>query len=183
MTWLRRIAIVLGVLVALIIAAAAVLVATFDANRYKGLAIDWMKSERQRTLAIDGPIELSLFPRLAIEVSKVRLSEHGRADEFLAIDEAALAVAVLPLLRKQVVVDRISARGVRAVYTRDAKGVRNIDDLVGGGAAPARPQRRARLQAAARRCASTSARSSSKTCSCACAMRWPKSTAASRCSR
>ena len=86
-----------------------------------------------------GPIELSLFPRLAIEVSKVRLSEHGRADEFLAIDEAALAVAVLPLLRKQVVVDRISARGVRAVYTRDAKGVRNIDDLVGaaGTAAPA----------------------------------------------
>ncbi|HSW24962.1 MAG TPA: AsmA family protein, partial [Burkholderiaceae bacterium] len=141
MTWLRRIAIVLGVLVALIIAAAAVLVATFDANRYKGLAIDWMKSERQRTLAIDGPIRLSLFPRLAIEVSKVRLSEHGRADEFLAVDEAALAVAVLPLLRKQVVVDRISARGVRAVYTRDAKGVRNIDDLVGaaGTATPATP--------------------------------------------
>ncbi|HSW26012.1 MAG TPA: AsmA family protein [Burkholderiaceae bacterium] len=137
MTWLRRIAIVLGVLVALVIVAAAVLVATFDANRYKGLAIDWMKTERQRTLAIDGPIELSLFPRLAIQVSKVRLSEHGRADEFLAIDEAALAVAVLPLLRKQVVVDRVSARGVRAAYLRDAKGARNIDDLVGGSAAPA----------------------------------------------
>ncbi|HEY6513550.1 MAG TPA: AsmA family protein [Burkholderiaceae bacterium] len=140
-TWLRRIAIVLSALVVLVIVAAAVLVATFDANRYKGMAIDWMKTERQRTLAIDGPIELSLFPRLAIEVSKVRLSEHGRADEFLAIDEAALAVAVLPLLRKQVVVDRISARGVRAVYTRDAKGARNIDDLVGaaGTSAPATP--------------------------------------------
>ena len=141
MTWLRRIAIVLGVLLLLLAVAAAALVATFDANRYKGLAIDWMKTERQRTLAIDGPIELSLFPRLAIEVSKVRLSEHGRTDEFLAVDEAALAVAVLPLLRKQVVVDRISARGVRAVYTRDAKGVRNIDDLAGAGgtATPATP--------------------------------------------
>jgi len=134
-SWLRRIAIVLGVGVALTIAAAAVLVATFDANRYKGLAIDWMKTERQRTLAIDGPIELSVFPRLAVEVSKLRLSERGRADEFLAIDEAALAVALLPLLRKQVVVDRISARGVRVVVTRDAKGARNIDDLAGAPAA------------------------------------------------
>ncbi|HET7528290.1 MAG TPA: AsmA family protein [Burkholderiaceae bacterium] len=132
--WIRRIAIALGALIVLLVIAAAVLVATFDANRYKGLAVDWMKTERQRTLAIDGPIELSVFPRLAIKVSKVRLSEHARKDEFLALDEAALAVEVLPLLRKQVVVDRVSARGVRAVYTRDGKGVRNIDDLVGSGA-------------------------------------------------
>ena len=112
--WIRRLAIGLGTVLLLVVIAATVLIATFDANRYKGLAIDWMKTERQRTLAIDGPIELSVFPRLAIKVSKVRLSERGRADEFLAIDEAALAVQTLPLLRKQVVVDRVSARGVRA---------------------------------------------------------------------
>ncbi|HEU5295160.1 MAG TPA: AsmA family protein [Burkholderiaceae bacterium] len=141
MLWIRRLFIALGVLLLLLVIAAVVLVTTFDANRYKGLAIDWMKTERQRTLVIDGPIELSVFPRLAIKVSKVRLSEHARKDEFLAIDEAALAVEVLPLLRKQVVVDRVSARGVRAVYTRDAKGARNIDDLVGTGgpAAPGAP--------------------------------------------
>src|SRR5215471_11495647 len=133
MLWIRRIAIALGALIVLLVIAAAVLVATFDANRYKGLAIDWMKTERQRTLVIDGPIELSVFPRLAIKVSKVRLSEHARKDEFLALDEAALAVEVLPLLSKQVVVDRVNARGVRAVYARDAKGARNIDDLVGSG--------------------------------------------------
>jgi AsmA protein len=136
--WLRNLLIAIGALVLLLAVAAGVLIATFDANRFKTLAIDWMKTERQRTLAIDGPIELSVFPRLAVKVSKVRLSEHARADEFLAIDEAALAVETLPLLRKQLVVDRVSARGVRAVYQRDAKGVRNVDDLIGaaGGAAP-----------------------------------------------
>jgi len=36
-----------------------------------------------------------------------------------------------------VVIGNVSARGVRAVYLRDAKGVRNIDDLVSAGAAPA----------------------------------------------
>ncbi len=134
--WIRRIAIGLGALVLLLVVAVAVLLATFDANRYKGLAIDWMKTERQRTLVIDGPIELSVFPRLAVKLSKVRLSERNRADEFAALDEVALSVETLPLLRKQLVIDRVSARGVRAVYVRDAKGVRNVDDLIGASATP-----------------------------------------------
>ncbi len=132
--WIRRIAIVLGVLVLLLGAAAAVLIATFDANRYKTVAIDWMMTEHQRTLAIDGPIELSFFPRLAVKASGLRLSEPGRDDEFAAVDEAALAVRVMPLLSNELVIDRVSARGVRASYVRDAEGVRNIDDLVSGEA-------------------------------------------------
>lgn len=144
MPWIKRIALGLGAVVLLLVLAAVVFVASFDANRYKPLAIDWMKTERQRTLAIDGPIELSLFPRLAVKVSKLRLSERGRADEFAAVDEASLSLAVLPLLRKELVVDRVRARGVRAALVRDAKGVRNIDDLLGppapsagGGTVPA----------------------------------------------
>ncbi len=135
--WIRRIVMAVGGLVLLLVVAAAVLVVTFDANRYKTLAIDWMKTERQRTLAIDGPIELSVWPRLAVKVSRVWLSERGRADEFMSADEAALAVQVLPLLRKQLVIDRVSARGVRANYLRDAQGGRNFDDLVAGGNAAA----------------------------------------------
>lgn len=134
--WIRRTAIGLGVVLVLLVIGAAVLIATFDANRFKALAIDYMKNERQRTLVIDGPIELSVFPRLAVKVSKVRLSEHKRPDEFLAIGEAALAVQTWPLLRKQLVVDRVSARGVRAVYLRDANGKSNIDDLTAAPAAP-----------------------------------------------
>jgi AsmA protein len=138
--WIRRIAIAVGAVLLLLVVAVAVLIATFDANRFKALAVDWMKTERQRTLVIEGPIELSVFPRLAVKVSKLRLSERGRADEFVVVDEATLAVQTLPLLRKQLVVDRVSARGVRALYSRDAQGARNIDDLVGsGGAGPAEP--------------------------------------------
>ena len=132
--WIRSVALAVAALLVLLIAAAGLLVATFDANRYKGLAIDWMKDHHQRTLAIDGPIELSLFPRLAVTVSKLRLSEPERArgSEFASIDAASLSVQLWPLLSKQLVIDRVSAKGVRAIVTRDAAGVRNIDDLLGG---------------------------------------------------
>ncbi|MEO5734028.1 MAG: AsmA family protein [Rubrivivax sp.] len=127
--WLRRSLIALGALL-LVVIAAAVLIATFDARRFKVLAVDWMRDTHQRTLAIDGPIELSVFPRLSVKVSKLRLSERASSDPFLAVDGAELAVRVLPLLKKQLVVDRISARGVQANYRRAADGVRNIDDLI-----------------------------------------------------
>jgi AsmA protein len=132
--WLRRVALGLLGLAVLVAAGVAWFVASFDADRYKGLAIDWMKREHGRTLAIDGPVKLSVLPRLEVQLSKLRLSEQGRADAFASIDEAGLAVGLLPLLSRQLVVERISAKGVHAVYTRDAKGRRNIDDLLGADA-------------------------------------------------
>ena len=128
--WIRRLALAAGALLLLFAVAAAVLVATFDANRYKGLAVDWVRAEYQRNLVIDGSIELSVLPRLAVKVSKLRLSERARPEEFAAIDEAALALQWWPLLSQRLVVDRVSARGVRAVYSRNAQGASNIDDLL-----------------------------------------------------
>jgi len=135
--WLRRV-LIAGVAIAVLLAAlAAWLVASFDPNRHKGTLIDWVRSHQQRTLRIDGPITLSVFPRLGVSLRDVSLSEHRRADEFAALKEATLSVALLPLLRQQLVVDRVSASGVRVVYTRDAQGVRNIDDLLKPSATPA----------------------------------------------
>ena len=128
--WIRRIA--LGVLGLLLVLAAVLtwLVMGFDANRYKGVAIEWMQTHHQRTLAINGPIGLSLFPRLEITLANVSLSEANKPDEFAAIERAELAVDVLPLLNRELVIGRVAARGVRAVYLRNAEGVRNIDDLL-----------------------------------------------------
>ncbi len=128
--WIRRIGIALAVLLLLAGGAAVWLATGFDANRYKGAAIDWMKANRNRTLAIDAPIELSVFPRLAVRLGKVSLSEAGRDEVFVAVERAALAVELLPLLRGRLVVDRVEAAGVAVAVTRDAQGRRNIDDLV-----------------------------------------------------
>jgi AsmA protein len=129
--WIRRVLIGLGVLLVLLGATAAYLVATFDPNRYQGLLIDWMRDNKQRTLSIGAPIELSVFPRLGVKLAKVGLSEHASSKEFAAFDEASLSVQLMPLLRKQLVIDRVQAKGVRVNYQRDAQGRSNIDDLLG----------------------------------------------------
>ncbi|RZA15890.1 MAG: AsmA family protein, partial [Lysobacteraceae bacterium] len=134
MTSLKRavswtLAIVLGLLL-LAVVALAVFAATFDAERYKPLAVEWMRSTYNRTLVIDGPVKLSVFPRLAVGVSGVKLSEVGRADTFAEVAAADVALELLPLLRGEVQASRITARGVRLAYSRDAQGKSNIDDLL-----------------------------------------------------
>jgi AsmA protein len=129
-SWLLKLLIALGLLVAVTAAALTWLVATFDPNAYKGLAIDWMKDKHHRTLVIGGPITLSVFPRLEVTLSGVRVSEKDRPDTFAELDHLALAVRVLPLLSKRLEVDRVEARGLRATLTRDAAGRTNIDDLL-----------------------------------------------------
>ena len=145
--WIRRTLIAVAALLAVVVALAIWLVATFNPDQYKGVAIDWMKAHRNRTLNIDGPITLSVFPRIELRLSRMRLSEAGRSDEFAALDDAAVAVEVLALLRGRIAVDRVQANGVRVVLLRDAKGRRNIDDLVQPGSDTPGPQSAPKTQA------------------------------------
>jgi len=143
--WIRRLALSLAVLLLIAVGAAAWLISTFDPNKYKGVAVEWMKTHRNRTLAIDGPIELSVFPRLQVHLSRVALSEAGSTEEFAGIDDAALSIALMPLLRGALNVDRVEAHGVRATLLTDAKGKRNIDDLIASDPAEAQSSSRSTL--------------------------------------
>ncbi|KNZ31755.1 MAG: hypothetical protein AD742_14765, partial [Methylibium sp. NZG] len=128
--WIRRTALALTGLVLGVTAAAWWLASVFDPAPHQSAAIDWVKARHDRTLAIDGPVRLSLFPRVEVRLSGLTLSEAGSAQPFAAVDELALGVEWLPLLRRRMVVDRIDARGVRVVLLGDAKGRRNFDDLL-----------------------------------------------------
>ncbi|MBC7700756.1 AsmA family protein [Aquabacterium sp.] len=127
---MRRLALAFGVVVLSLAGLTAYLLATFDPNRYKGLLVDWVQTKQQRTLVIGAPMVLKVFPKLRLKLAKVSLSEHQRAEEFLAVDELELSVNVMPLLKRQLVIDQVSAKGVRLSLWRDAQGRANIDDLL-----------------------------------------------------
>src|SRR4029450_11962569 len=109
MKWFKFVAQVLGGMLLVLIGGGAYLVATFDANRYKALAIEWVREHKQRTLAIDS-VSLSVFPGVQINVSKPSLSEQGSTATFAQLDDAALEIELLPLLRHEVAINRIELR-------------------------------------------------------------------------
>ena len=118
---------------------AAYIAATFDPNDYKPRIVELVKQQTGRTLTIDGKIGLTFFPKIGAAVGKVTLSEPKSSAVFARVEEARVAVAVWPLLSKQVVVDRVRLKGLTVDLVRFKNGRTNFDDLTGEAAAPAKP--------------------------------------------
>jgi AsmA protein len=133
---LRILGIALGILVALVAIGIGLLFALFDGEKLKSELSRVVLEQKQRKLDIAGKVELSLWPEVALNLGRVSLSEPGGKQEFAALDSARVAVAVLPLLSKQVQVQRIEVAGLKATLVKHKDGTLNIADLVGGAGAP-----------------------------------------------
>jgi len=120
-----------GAVAVLAVVGIAYLVATFNPNDYKAQIIKAVKDSKQRNLRLDGDIKLSFYPSIGASLSKVSLSEFNSDKEFAAIESARVSLALMPLLRKQVVVDEVSVNGLKARLVMHKDGSTNIDDLLG----------------------------------------------------
>ncbi len=124
-----------GVLI-ILAAGAAYLLATFDPNAYKPQIVEAVKNRTQRTLKLEGDIKLKLFPRIGASFGKASLSEFRSDQEFASIDDAQVSVALLPLLSRQIIVDKVSVSGVKVNLVKHKDGKLNIDDLLSQAAPP-----------------------------------------------
>lgn len=129
--WILAIA---GGLVVLVVVAIAVVAASFDPNQYKPQIVDLVKQKTGRTLTMDGKIALTFFPRIGAHVEKVALSGPNGQGRFARVEDARVAVALLPLLSKRVIVDKVVLSGLAVDLVRYKDGRTNFDDLVGADA-------------------------------------------------
>jgi AsmA protein len=136
---LKWVLIGVGGLIVLVIAAVVIFVATFDPNEYKPRIVELVKQQTGRTLTVEGDIGLTFFPKLGAAIGKVTLSEPKGTRTFAQVEEARVAVALLPLLSKRVIVDRVTLRGLTVDLVRYKDGRTNFDDLTGQGAKPEKP--------------------------------------------
>ena len=129
---LRIIGIALGLVLALLAAGVGVLYALFDGEKIKAEASRAVLEKTRRTLDITGKIELSVWPDVSIKLGRLSLSEPDGKEEFLALESARVAVAVMPLLSKQVQVRRVEVNGLKTTVVKKKDGTLSIADLMGG---------------------------------------------------
>jgi len=120
----------IGGLFLLLLIAVAIIAATFDPNDYKPLIVKMVQEKKQRTLNIEGDIKLAFWPKLGANLGKVSLSEHQGDKEFASIQGLKVSLAMLPLLKKELVVDTIYVDGARLNIVRHKDGSTNFDDLL-----------------------------------------------------
>ena len=120
----------LGGLILLVLIVMAVIAATFNPNDYKPLIVKMVQEKKQRTLNIEGDIKLAFWPKLGANLGKVSLSEHQGKKEFASVQGLKVSLALLPLLKKELVVDTIYVDGARVNIVRHKDGSTNFDDLL-----------------------------------------------------
>lgn len=119
-------------IVAIVVAIGAYIAATFDPNQYKGQIVQAVKDKTKRTLKLEGDIKLAFFPSIGADVGKASLSEFGSEQVFAGFDDLHVSVKLMPLLSKQVIIDAIEIKNLRATIVRGKDGKLSIDDLTGG---------------------------------------------------
>jgi AsmA protein len=127
---------IFGILVATAVAvamfAAIAFVLVFDPNDYKDKISEGVREATGRELVIEGDLEFSLFPWLAIEVGRTQLGNAPGFDDtpFASFESARLSVRMLPLLlRREVMVGTAALDSLRVNLQVRKDGTGNWEDF------------------------------------------------------
>lgn len=120
-----------AVLVVVVVIAAIVLPLVVDPNDYKEEIAAVVEKQTGRSLEIEGDIDLSVFPWLGLDIGPTRLSNAAGFEEpyMASMETVQLRVKLLPLLNKQLEVDKIRLTGLQLNLGKDSNGVANWADL------------------------------------------------------
>jgi AsmA protein len=120
-----------GAILLLVVAAAVLLPMIYDESDLKQAISSEVFAQTGRELRIDGPLDFSVFPWLAVEVEQLSLGNaSGFGDQPLAkIGQARAGVALVPLFRKQISLDEIILDGLELNLAVNEQGLSNWGDL------------------------------------------------------
>ena len=142
---MRRMMRWIGLLLLLVViglgVAMAWLTLTFDPEDLKNQIARQVETKTGRTLHLEGPLNLSFFPRLGVKAEAVKLGNPPSfADEdFVSAERVEARVDLVPLLDGQVVVDTLVLEGVSLNLHRAQDGAENWADLMAASQPPSAP--------------------------------------------
>jgi AsmA protein len=132
--------IIVGSILLLLVIAALVMTSLIDPNLYRGKVEAIVTDLAGRPLVIEGDLQITWYPWLGVQTGNAHLANlPGTLGPPIAEwGSVAVAAKLLPLLKGQVVVDRIRLQRPHIHLRRDAQGHVNWQDL--GPRTPSSPQ-------------------------------------------
>jgi AsmA protein len=123
---------IFATLTILVIVVVCALFIFIDPNDFKPEIQAAVKDKIGRELTLEGELKLSVFPWLGISSGKMALSnaEGFQSKPFAEIEESNINVKLLPLLSKEIEVDRIVLKGLTVNLAKNKQGINNWHDLV-----------------------------------------------------
>jgi len=136
---MRKIGIVLGILILVMVVGGLIFVATFDVNQYRGRIQSELEQRLGRQVGL-GQMHLSLLP-LSFRVENVSIADDPAfsTKAFVQADQLSVSVKLLPLLHKDVEINSVDLNRPRVELVKNRQGTWNFS-TIGNKSAPSQPQ-------------------------------------------
>jgi AsmA protein len=127
---MRKLGTIIGVVFAIIVVGVVIFLATFDANRYRGLVQDQLQKNLGRDVKL-GTLHLALFPP-RLQVDSLSIADDpsfGDPNPFVQAEQLDVSVKLLPLLHHSVEVNSLDLRRPKVELIKNAQGTWNFSTL------------------------------------------------------
>jgi AsmA protein len=126
---MRKIAIVIGIVLVVIVLAVGIFVATFNPNDYRGTVQTKLEQQLGRKVTL-GNMELGLFP-LRFRVYNLAIADDPKfgTRAFVQTQELSVSVDLLPLLSKSVQINSLALERPSVEMIKNAEGVWNFASI------------------------------------------------------
>jgi AsmA protein len=127
---MRKLGIIIGVVFAIIVVGTLIFLATFDANRYRGLVEGQLQKNLGRDVKV-GTLHLALFPP-RLQVDSLSIADDPKfadPNPFVQAEQLDVSVKLLPLLHHSVEVDSLDLRRPKVELIKNAQGTWNLSTL------------------------------------------------------
>jgi len=127
---MRKVGIVIGTIVLVLIVAVMVFAATFNVNQYRGTIQSELEKRLDRRVAL-GDMHLGMFPP-RLQVQNLSIADDPKfnaAKPFVEAQELDVSVKLLPLLSKSVEISSLSLQRPSVELIKDAQGMWNFSTI------------------------------------------------------
>ncbi len=131
---------IVGLVVVVLLAGAAIILSTLDFNEYKQQIADEAKKATGRDLAIEGDLRLNVFtlnPGLVVDGVRFANAPWGSRPDMASIDRFEVKVSLIPLFSGTLDVDHVILSGADILLERNQAGKGNYEFAAAETAKPA----------------------------------------------
>lgn len=128
---MKKLFLVVGVLVVVVLGAIAALVTLVNPNQFKPLLVEQTKKQTGLDLVIEGDIGWQFFPAIGFELGKTELKnpQGFSSPNLFKVDNVGIDVSVMPLLDKQLHIGNVRLDGAEVHLETLKDGRTNLDSL------------------------------------------------------
>ena len=112
---------------------AGLILTQIDPNSFKGFIAGRIKAQTGRDIHLNGDIQLAFYPWIDLQINDAVIDNAPgfEAPAFARVDTLQVRLKTLPLIRKQLIMDKLKVTGLALHLSRDEHGNTNWSGLAG----------------------------------------------------